>query len=333
MTKKLNEATLAQAIDLLRSGQVIAIPTETVYGLAADAENELAVRKIFATKGRPADHPLIVHLAKDAPLEGWADHVPTAAQQLAKEFWPGPLTMILQRGPKAAPAVTGGLSTIGLRVPSHPIAQQLLKAFGGGLAAPSANRFGRVSPTTADHVQSELGESVPMILDGGQCNVGIESTIVDLSSDEIAILRPGAITAQQIEQVIGMPLATASASAPRVSGSLPSHYAPAAGVEIRDGEAAIARAIELEMLGKKVGVIGPNELLYLIPVESMMSGTVIPLPIDETPEGFARDLYATLRLADANACDIAVVIPPPEEGIGVAIADRLRKSAAPRDGQ
>lgn len=331
MKNIIDEATLAQAIDLLRSGQVIAIPTETVYGLAADAENELAVRKIFAVKGRPADHPLIVHLAKDVPLEGWAEDVPQVAHKLAEAFWPGPLTMILRRGPKAAPAVTGGLATIGLRVPSHPVAQQLLKSFGGGLAAPSANRFGRVSPTTAGHVQSELSEAIPLILDGGPCNVGIESTIVDLSSDYIAILRPGVITAEQIEQVIGMPLVAASASAPRVSGSLESHYAPAAGVEIHNAETAMARAMKLEMLGKKVGVIGHYELLYSIPVESMMSQTIMPLPIDMTPQGFARDLYATLRIGDANKCDVVIVVPPPEEGIGVAIADRLRKSAAPRE--
>lgn len=327
----MDEAQLAHAIALLRGGDVIAIPTETVYGLAADAENELAVRKIFAVKGRPADHPLIVHVAKNAPLEGWAERVPEAAHQLAEAFWPGPLTMILQRGPKAAPAVTGGLPTIGLRVPSHPVAQQLLTSFGGGLAAPSANRFGRVSPTTAKHVHSELGERVPLILDGGQCEVGIESTIVDLSSEQIAVLRPGAITAEQIKRVVGKRLAEASASSPRVSGSLESHYAPAAGVEIHAPETAVARAIELVAAGKRVGVIGPNPLLYGIPMERMMSQAILPLPIDTKPQGFARDLYATLRLADANACDVVIVVPPPEKGIGVAIADRLRKSAAPRE--
>lgn len=327
----MDEAQLAHAIALLRGGDVIAIPTETVYGLAADAENELAVRKIFAVKGRPADHPLIVHLAKNTPLEGWAEHVPEAAHQLAEAFWPGPLTMILQRGPKAAPAVTGGLPTIGLRVPSHPVAQQLLTSFGGGLAAPSANRFGRVSPTTAKHVQSELGERVPLILDGGQCEVGIESTIVDLSSEQIAVLRPGAITAEQIKRVVGKRLAEASASSPRVSGSLESHYAPAAGVEIHSDETAISRAIELAASGKKVGVIAHFRFLYGIPMESMMSQAILPLPIDTKPQGFARDLYATLRLADANSCDVVIVVPPPEKGIGVAIADRLRKSAAPRE--
>jgi L-threonylcarbamoyladenylate synthase len=182
-------AVISHAVEILRRGGLVALPTETVYGLAADAENEIAVRRIFAAKGRPVDHPLIVHLASARQITEWARDIPEEAWKLATAFWPGPLTMVLRRSDKAADVVTGGLETIGLRVPLHPLAIELLTAFGGGLAAPSANRFGRVSPTTAEHVEEELGDEVDLILDGGPCEIGLESTIVDLSTGEPTLLR------------------------------------------------------------------------------------------------------------------------------------------------
>ncbi len=225
--KIVSDAEIAEACAALRRGEVVGLPTETVYGLAGDAGNADAMRQVFATKGRPADHPLIVHLADAAQLSQWAREVPEAAHRLAAAFWPGPLTMILKRAAPVLDLVTGGQDTVGLRVPNHPLALALLEAYGAGLAAPSANRFGHVSPTTAQHVRDEFGEAVPLVLDGGPCKVGIESTIVDLSGDAPRILRPGQIGADAIAQVLGTPVAIGTqAASPRVSGSLASHYAP-----------------------------------------------------------------------------------------------------------
>jgi tRNA threonylcarbamoyl adenosine modification protein (Sua5/YciO/YrdC/YwlC family) len=203
----MNEVVRAAA--LLRAGELVAFPTETVYGLGADASNPGAIARIFAAKGRPADHPLIVHLPDAGQLERWAVDIPEAAHGLAAAFWPGPLTLILRRHPSVSDAITGGQDTVGLRVPNHPLALQLLREFGGGVAAPSANRFGRISPTTAAHVRDELGAAVSMILDGGPCAVGIESTILDLSAGRARILRPGMLDAAAIAAVLGYPPAWA----------------------------------------------------------------------------------------------------------------------------
>jgi L-threonylcarbamoyladenylate synthase len=313
---------IARALAILRRGGLLGLPTETVYGLAADAENELAVRSIFAAKGRPADHPLIVHLAEARQIGDWAREIPDSAWRLAAAYWPGPLTIILRRSEKAAPAVTGGLETIGLRVPSHPVAQQVLQAFGGGLAAPSANRFGRVSPTTADHVREELGEQVELVLEGGPCSVGLESTIVDLSTGEPALLRFGAITPEQIEHVLGQPLGDPATNTTPASGRLASHYAPRAAVEIIAAAEIAAKASQWAMQGLKVVVLSPQAEIELPGMAHR------PMPADA--EGFARDLYAALREADAWGAEIALVVPPPESGLGLAIADRLRKASAPR---
>ena len=210
----------------------MAFPTETVYGLGADASNPAAMKKIFAAKGRPADHPVIVHIADMSDLKHWAAEVPRAAWLLAEKFWPGPLTMVLKRAPQVSDLITGGQDTVGLRVPAHPVAQHLLKAFGGGIAAPSANKFGRLSPTTAEHVREELGEAVDMVLDGGPCEVGIESTIVDLTRETPAILRPGRMSAQQIADALLAQLGEPAGDRPRVPGSLASHYAPRAPLKI-----------------------------------------------------------------------------------------------------
>ena len=215
-----------EAAAILRGGGLVAFPTETVYGLGADAANPEAVARIFAAKGRPANHPVIVHLGSVEQLTDWATDIPPAAYRLAQHFWPGPLTLILKRHARVSDAVTGGQDTVGLRVPGHPIALALLAAFSGGIAAPSANRFGWLSPTTAAHVRTGLGASVDYVLDGGPCRVGIESTIIDLSGDYPRLLRPGTITAAGIEAVLDKPLAAPAGEAPHSPGMLPSHYAP-----------------------------------------------------------------------------------------------------------
>lgn len=315
---------IARALAILRRGGLIGLPTETVYGLAADAENELAVRRIFAAKGRPVDHPVIVHLAEGGQISQWAVEIPDAAWRLAAAFWPGPLTIILRRNEKAASAVTGDLRTIGLRVPSHPVAQQVLQAFGGGLAAPSANRFGRVSPTTAQHVRDEFGGEVELVLEGGACSIGLESTIVDLSTGEPALLRHGAITPEQIEAVLDRPLGNPNLNATPASGRLDSHYAPRAAVEVVSADEVEAKAAQWAMFGAKAVVISPA-------LDCQLPGVAhYPIPADAA--GFARELYAALREADAGGAQVALVVPPPESGLGLAIADRLRKAAAPRQG-
>jgi L-threonylcarbamoyladenylate synthase len=311
------------AVETLRAGGLVAMPTETVYGLAADAENELAVRRIFAAKGRPADHPLIVHLASANELSRWVAHVPEQATLLAAAFWPGPLTLILPRSPKAAPAVTGGLETIGVRVPAHPVAQALLQTFGGGLAAPSANRFGRVSPTTAQHVWDELGEQIPLILEGGECAVGVESTILDLSQEEPCLLRPGAITPTQIEQILQRPLVDPATNATRCSGRLESHYAPRAAVEIVAWEHLVRQSELWQASGKRVALLSET-----CPA-ACKKELWIPLP--QEPAACARRLYAALREADQLGAEIALVVAPPNIGLGFAVADRLQKAAAAKE--
>jgi L-threonylcarbamoyladenylate synthase len=318
----LTPETLAQAVDLLRRGGVVALPTETVYGLAANAEDELAVRRIFAIKGRPATHPLIVHLPDAEALPQWASHVPDEARRLAAAFWPGPLTLVLPRTSRATDAVTGGQDTVALRVPNHPVALAVLRALGGGLAAPSANRFGRVSPTTAEHVRADLGDDVELILDGGPCTVGVESTIVDLSSGEPSILRPGGLAAEELERVLGRPIPIHTASSVRVSGSLASHYAPRVGVELVEPSEAVPRAESLRLQGLQVGVLGPASL----PLPRDLRRFDIP----EDPAGAARLLYLRLREADMAGLDVLIACLPPAEGLGLAVRDRLSRAAAPR---
>ncbi|HEX8434641.1 L-threonylcarbamoyladenylate synthase, partial [Archangium sp.] len=251
---------LAQAVETLRRGGVIALPTETVYGLAANAEDELAVRRVFAIKGRPATHPLIVHVARAEELSSWARHVPEEAHRLAAAFWPGPLTLVLPRSARATDAVTGGQDTVAVRVPNHPIALAVLDALGGGVAAPSANRFGRVSPTAVEHVRADLGDEVDLLLDGGPCTVGLESTIVDLSGKEPAVLRPGGLAVEELERVLGRRVPVRTSSTVRVSGSLASHYAPRAGVVLSELMDVGSRVEVLRAQGQSVGVLGPPSL-------------------------------------------------------------------------
>lgn len=318
----LTSDTLSRAVELLRRGGVIALPTETVYGLAANAEDELAVRRVFAIKGRPATHPLIVHVAHARELSSWARHVPEEAWRLAEAFWPGPLTLVLPRSARATDAVTGGQDTVALRVPRHPLAREVLEALGGGVAAPSANRFGRVSPTTAAHVREDLGDDVDLVLDGGACAVGVESTIVDLSQAEPAVLRPGGLALEDLSRVLGRPVPVRTSSTVRVSGSLASHYAPRAGVFLAEPSEVVARVEALRARGHDVGVLGPPGLV--------LPAGIARHDVPEDPALAAQVLYARLREADAGGHDVLVACLPRAEGLGVAVRDRLHRAAAPR---
>lgn len=313
---------VSRAAELLRAGELVAFPTETVYGLGADASNPLAIAKIFAAKGRPADHPLIVHLPDASHLERWAVDIPEAARKLAAAFWPGPLTLILKRHPAVPDAVTGGQETVGLRVPNHPLALQLLREFDGGVAAPSANRFGRVSPTTAAHVREELGDAVAMILDGGPCAVGIESTILDLSGNEPRILRPGMLDAAAIGAVLGYrPEFGGTQNAPRVSGSLEAHYAPRTPLQL----VAVA---ELAEAASQALDAGWRVAIFTAQPPAISHENLAWRPASADPVQFAHDLYARLRELDAMGCDLLLVAAPPIDEAWRAAADRLRRAAA-----
>ena len=321
------EADFTRAVDLLRAGELVAFPTETVYGLGADASNPQAVAKIFAAKGRPADHPLIVHLAGHDAVEHWAEDVPAVAWELMETFWPGPLTLILKKQAWVPSTVTGGQDTVGLRVPGHPVALELLRRFAasgghGGVAAPSANRFGRISPTTAAHVQEELGERVPLILDGGACAVGIESTIVDCSRGDPVVLRPGHISPLHLEAVLGkLPDIATAVGAPRVSGSLAAHYAPLTPMRIVTGPRLLDFINAQRHKGDRCGVIGHSQ-----PPQAGMPHVWRMLPAD--PVGYAHELYAALRDMDHAGVDLIAVEALPESPLWAAVSDRLRRAAA-----
>lgn len=316
---------IARAADVLRRCGLVAMPTETVYGLAADAASEAAVRAIFAAKGRPADHPVIVHVLGADALDAWARDVPEAARQLAAAFWPGPLTLVLKRGERVLDVVTGGQDTVGLRCPSHPWARALLQAFDGALAAPSANSFGRLSPTTAHHVRSDLGEKpageVDLILDGGPCPVGIESTIVDLSGERPTLLRPGAITRAAIEAVLGVPVADARGAAPRAPGRLEKHYAPRTPLEVVAADRLGSRLAALFHL--KVAVLAPQRLL-----STLHAAPAVEVAAPEDPAAYARLLYANLHWLDHAGAERIVVAAPPDTSEWAAIHDRLQRAQA-----
>lgn len=298
----------ARAAEVLADGGLVAIPTETVYGLASDAENETAVRRVFAAKGRPSHHPLIIHLATAGAVhQGWVSRFPDSARRLAEFAWPGPLTLLVPAGPRVGPWVTGGRSSVGLRVPAHPLTTELLTLLGRGLAAPSANRFGHVSPTTVQHVLHDLGDRIDLILDGGPCPVGVESTIVDCTVDPVQVLRPGAITPEQIAALLGEIAGAAGPS--RASGMLGSHYAPRCAVLLfEDAQESLAALNEMKGRGSHVAFFDAS--------------------VDVVAA--ARDLYAVLRGADDAGADAAVVVLPSASGLGHAVRDRLMKAAAPR---
>lgn len=316
----MNEVSRAAA--MLRAGELVAFPTETVYGLGADATNPQAIAKIFAAKGRPADHPLIVHLPDVAHLQHWAVDIPEAAYRLAAAFWPGPLTLILKRHPAVLDAITGGQDTVGLRVPNHPLALQLLREFDGGVAAPSANRFGHVSPTIAEHVREELGAAVAMILDGGPCAVGIESTILDLSGGKPRILRPGMLDAAAIATVLGVtPEFGATQNAPRVSGSLEAHYAPRTPLRLVPAAELAAAAAAALAAGRRVAMLSAQ-------APGAGDGRLIWREASADPAQFAHDLYARLRELDTLGADLILAALPPVGEAWRAVADRLRRAAA-----
>ncbi|MBM3391670.1 MAG: threonylcarbamoyl-AMP synthase [Betaproteobacteria bacterium] len=313
---------IERAVALLRRGELVAFPTETVYGLGADAANASAVAKIFAAKGRPADHPLIVHLPSAAHLSRWARETPAETEALAAAFWPGPLTLILKRRPEVSDAVTGGQDTVGLRVPGHPLALELLQAFDGGIAAPSANRFGRISPTTADHVREEFGGRVPLVLDGGACPVGIESTILDLSRGTPVLLRPGSIGPADLARVLGrVPETAPQADAPRVSGSLEAHYAPRTPLALVSSDGLLFALRNALVAGERVAVLAPT-------AQAITHDLVTWKQVPAEPAGFAHDLYASLRALDALGCARILVQQPPAGEAWLAVNDRLRRAAA-----
>ncbi len=308
--------SLSQAVQALKDGDVIGLPTETVYGLAADAMNVSAVRKIFALKGRPVDHPLIVHIADGAQLPKWAIDIPEEAYVLAQHFWPGPLTMILRKHADVPDEVTGGQDTVGLRCPAHPLALTLLQQLGGGVAAPSANRFGRISPTTAQHVRDEFGDSVPVVLDGGECEVGIESTIVDLSSKQPRLLRPGMISQHEIEAVIGPIGMEAHRESPRVSGSLAAHYAPRTPMQM------LARAELISEYVRKTDQDLRCEVLCLDSLPDGMQGIIL----SSEYHAYAHGLYAAMRELDNRDANYLLIEKTPQTTEWLAVNDRLNRA-------
>lgn len=318
-------SAIARAAAVLRAGGLVAVPTETVYGLAADADNPRAVRAIFEAKGRPADHPVIVHVSGVTDLASWAVRVPESALTLAQAFWPGPLTMVLERSARAHDGLTGGQPTVGLRAPAHPWVRALLAEFGGALAAPSANRFGRISPTTAEHVRSDLGERpegcVDLILDGGPCPLGIESTIVDLTGRVPRLLRPGSITPAQLGAALGFAIeGDELADVPRVPGRLEQHYAPRTPLEL----------VPAPRIALRVRELAPQALAVLAGSDRDERAANVKLHLKAAagPEQFAHDLYAHLHRLDRAGADRILIAEPPAGPEWDAIRDRLHKAAA-----
>ena len=315
---------LATAVRHLRAGGVLGLPTETVYGLAADARNSVAVARVFATKGRPADHPLIVHLAVGAAVAPWVSDWPAVAERLAAAFWPGPLTLVVPRSSGVLPAVTGGQDTVALRVPAHPIAQAVLAAFGGALVAPSANRYGRLSPTRAADVVQEFGGSVPVV-EGGECAVGIESTIVACLKGEVRVLRPGLITPGALSRAAGVEVFIGAANdGPRVPGAVKAHYAPRTPLEV------VPSALLAQRLAEVPGacVVARAEIgeVAAVPVGMLAPGCRVVLPA--TPAEFGQKLYSTLRDLDAVGAPRLLVEAPPAGEEWAAVRDRLARAAA-----
>lgn len=322
-----DERAIRAAVDVLECSGLVAMPTETVYGLAANAEDEKAVKKIFEAKNRPTTHPLIVHITGEEALDHWACDIPQSAYVLARKFWPGPLTMILKKSDAVGDWITGGQDSVGLRCPSHPWAVALIKAFAGkhhrGLAAPSANTFGRISPTCAQHVRDDLGEKpkgkVDFILDGGQCEVGVESTIINLSGEHPEILRHGAVTRGMLEEALGCAVPDGGKDSPRVSGSLKSHYAPKTKVVLSDNIAA-----ELEKLkDKKVAVMASGQALKQTPAH-VVKWFIAPSDASE----YMHVLYTRLHELDQTGADLILIETPPTGDAWNAVQDRLNRAAA-----
>ena len=312
---------LAPAVQALRDGELVAFPTETVYGLGAHAAYPAALRRVFELKGRPTTHPLIVHIDNTRYLTRWAREVPEAAQKLSERFWPGPLTLVLPRAENVHRLVTGGQDTVAVRVPSHPMAQQLLTAFGGGIAAPSANRYGHLSPTRAEHVREEFGAAVRVVLDGGDCRLGLESTIVACLDGKVQLLRPGAITLSELERVVGEVVTEPSAQSPRVPGSSGAHYAPTTPLSVVPGGELEELVASLTQGGQRIGVLALQPPLGTYRLTTWING-------GQRPENYAHDLYAHLRTLDKAGCARILVQEVPADERWDAAYDRLRRAAA-----
>lgn len=317
------QTLIEEAVQTLRTGNLVAFPTETVYGLGANATDPAAVRKIFELKGRPADHPVIVHLDDPRYLHRWVSEIPECAQKLAEEFWPGPLTLIYPKADNVSDLVTGGQTSIGIRVPSHPMAQQLLNAFGGGIAAPSANRYGRLSPTRPEHVREEFGDELTMILDGGESLIGLESTIVSCLNNQPRLLRPGFITLSQLQAVVG-PLAGADAEStgevPRAPGDRVQHYAPLTPLEIVPIEELELRAGEITARHEKVAVLAMRP-----PLQTRRYMTWVNA--GKKPDTYAHNLYNHLRRLDRAGCARILVQEVPADERWAAVRDRLQRAS------
>jgi len=303
-----------RAAEILRRGGLVAFPTETVYGLGADASSPAAMKRLYEVKRRPAEHPVIVHFASGEEAFRWAREVPDGARALAKRFWPGPLTLILKRSELAKGFVTGGQDNVGLRVPSHPVAHELLEAFGKGIAAPSANRFGHVSPTTAAHVREDLGKDVDLVLEGGPSEVGIESTIVDFSSGAPVLLRPGRISRAQLEEVLHSSVSDRAGSDTRHSGGLERHYAPK----------TPARLVPTHELDREIARLGDKVAVLAFSRPDERVDYWLRMPRD--PHAYAQRLYAALRELDSAGCDAILVESPPDTADWTAVLDRLGRA-------
>ena len=325
-----DQVAIEAAARLLEQGALVAFPTETVYGLGADAESPQAVSGIYRAKGRPSNHPLIVHVAPEADVGYWSGAVSPMAQRLIAAFWPGPLTLILPRAARIPDAVAGGQDSIGLRCPAHPVAQALLRSFKGGrggVAAPSANRFGQVSPTLAQHVREEFRDvpEVGCVLDGGQSAVGIESTIIDLSRGQPVMLRPGHVTASMIANVIGLMPRQADAAAPRASGTLASHYAPRTPVAVLAAHDLAATLVNLGQAGRRVALMHHSDFGAL--ARSAGGAVVVRAALPPETDGYAHDFYAALRRLDHAHADVILVEALPGSAPWQAVADRLQRAA------
>lgn len=321
VTARLPQDEIDRAVEALRAGDVVAFPTETVYGLGADAQNPDAVRRVFELKGRPATHPLIVHIDHPRMLERWALEVPPSARALAERFWPGPFTLVLRRAPAVDLAVTGGQDTVAVRVPAHPVAQQLLRAYGSGIAAPSANRYGRVSPTRAEHVREEFGDAVKVILDGGDCKIGLESTIVSCVGETPRILRPGVITLSQLRAVVPEIQPWGEADGPRVPGSDTKHYSPTTPLSIVDSRGLEEVVAQLTADHEKVAV------LALRPPR-VANKFMTWINAGRRADAYTRELYVNLRTLDKAGAREILVEQVPEGEAWDAVRDRLRRAAS-----
>lgn len=336
MSMRAAQQEIAAAAALLKAGGVVAFPTETVYGLGAEVSHASAVKRVFDMKGRPYGHPLIVHIADSSKLQYWAEEIPQEAWQLAERFWPGALTLVLRHGRHIGKNITGGQDTVGLRVPAHPVALKLLTALGPeeALAAPSANRFGRISPTTAAHVREELGEAVDMVLDGGPCEIGLESTIVGFEgpgsgrSRRAVVLRPGGISIPELEEVLRCKITSKALpqSTPRVPGALASHYAPATPLELCPGKHLYSRARDLEGYGLRIAVLAWSPEIDK-QMKKAANENVVCIPMAQTPERYARLLYGKLRQLDCEGFDRLLIEETPDEPQWMAIADRLSRAS------